>query len=68
METNENLLTTELHIDSTGHSYLYETAKWATFLAIIGFIGSGILVLVAIYMGTKLSELSEFNSLIGLAQ
>jgi hypothetical protein len=39
---------TKLSITSEGTSYLKTTYKWATFLAILGFIGSGIICLIAI--------------------
>ena len=50
MENTENNLPTE----NTGFGsneitgYLHETAKWGKFLAIIGYIGMGMLVLVSI--------------------
>jgi hypothetical protein len=43
-------LDTKLSITTEGTSYLKTTYKWATFLAIMGFIGSGIMVLVAIVL------------------
>ncbi len=61
MNTNENLLNTGLQIDSLSQSYLLETAKWGNFLSIIGFIGSGILVLVGIFSGTILGSLSRYG-------
>ena len=59
METNENLLTAELQIDTTAHAYLAETAKWCNFLSIVGFILSGILAVVALFAGTFLGSLSS---------
>jgi hypothetical protein len=59
MDTNQNLLTDDLHIDSSSQSYLLETAKWGNFLSIIGFIGSGILVLVALFSGTLLGAVTS---------
>lgn len=52
MENNQNLLTTDLHVDETAIGLLKETAKWAKFLAILGFIGSGFIVLMALFAGT----------------
>ncbi|MEO7308309.1 MAG: DUF5362 family protein [Ferruginibacter sp.] len=57
MESNQNLLSTELQIDSIAHAHLSETAKWANFLSIVGFVLSGILVIVALFMGTILGKL-----------
>jgi hypothetical protein len=59
MESHENLLSTELQIDSTSQSYLAETAKWGTFLSILGFIMSGILALIAIFIGTIFSSMTR---------
>ena len=58
MDTNENLLNSELQIDSIAHAHLAETAKWSVFLSIVGFILSGILVIVALFAGTFISSMS----------
>jgi hypothetical protein len=59
METNQNLLNADLQIDATAHAHLYETAKWATFLSILGFIGSGIIAIAAVFAGTILGSLGS---------
>jgi hypothetical protein len=43
------------------NDYLLETAKWGKFLAIVGYVGMGILILVAIFMMFGLSRLSKFS-------
>ncbi|MCA6068093.1 DUF5362 family protein [Chryseobacterium sp. RG1] len=40
----------ELRIDRISREFLTETAKWANFLSILGFIGLGLMVLVALFM------------------
>lgn len=50
-----------LHLTEESKSYLKETAKWAYFLAIVGFIGIGILVLVALFFGTIFAKLNSFG-------
>jgi len=50
---------TELKIDPASRAYLKETAKWGKFLAIVGFIGTGIMVLVGLFMGTIFSSLGS---------
>jgi hypothetical protein len=55
METNENLLNNDLQIDSTAFGYLQESAKWAKFLGIIGFIITVFIVLAAFFAGTIFS-------------
>jgi hypothetical protein len=51
MESNENLLNSELQIDATTHAHLSETAKWANFLSIVGFVLSVIIALAALFSG-----------------
>lgn len=45
---NQNLISTELQIDSFGQAQLSQTSKWAKFLSILGFVSSAFLVLVAL--------------------
>lgn len=40
-------------------SFLQETAKWAKFISIVGFIGIGFLVLIALFAGTFLSAMTS---------
>jgi hypothetical protein len=62
MEDNQSLLQENLHIDSIGQSYLSETAKWGNFLAIVGFVFSGLIAIVAFFIGTIFATLmSNFN-------
>jgi hypothetical protein len=42
----------DLRIDSQTSSYLREAARWAKFLAIVGFVFCGIIVLVAFFAGS----------------
>jgi len=63
--TNAGLeMETKMTISSEGSSYLKTTAKWATFIAILGFIGTGIMVLVAFFM-MIISPMSKLNSTFG---
>jgi hypothetical protein len=59
MNNNENLLTSELQVDATAHAYLYETAKWGNFLAILGFILSGLLAIIALFSGAILGNITS---------
>lgn len=54
MEENNKVELNELAIDS-----LKTSAKWSTFLAIIGFIGIAFLLLAALFAGTALSAMSN---------
>ena len=58
MEQNESSLF-DLQLDPVSQSYLSETSKWGKFLAIIGFIGCGLLIIIAIFMGTTIAGLSS---------
>jgi hypothetical protein len=57
--TSENLF--ELQIDAQSNGYLLQAAKWAKFLAIIGFIFCGLLVIYGIFAGAVFSSLSRMN-------
>lgn len=55
----------ELQLNSAGKEFLRETAKWANFLAIIGYIFLGLLVLGALMffaMGSMMSSLSGMGA------
>jgi len=53
-----------LKINNQTEKYLSEIRKWANFLAIMGFIGSGFMVIAAIFIGVIFSKLhGEFNTL-----
>jgi hypothetical protein len=50
---NESLF--DLQLDPAGIEYLREGAKWAKFIAIMGFIFCGLMVLVALFAGTMIT-------------
>jgi len=52
----------ELSIDQDAHTYLSESARWAKFLAIVGFVTCGIIAVVAFVVGPILSA-TAFSSL-----
>jgi hypothetical protein len=53
---------TELKLNNQAIDFLKETAKWANFLAIMGFIGIGLLVIIALFAGTLFGSLPESNA------
>ena len=55
-----------LSINDQAFRFLKETAKWCSFLSIIGFIGIGILVIIAIFFGAMMASLSSMGSSNGL--
>ena len=46
-------------IDQSSRTHLWEAAKWAKFLAIVGFIMCGILAIVGIFAGSVFSSMSS---------
>lgn len=58
MDIDQNLIETDLIIDSTISMHLKETAVWGKFLAIIGFIYSGLIALGAIFAASMFAKLS----------
>jgi hypothetical protein len=56
-----------LTIDPAGRAHLTEAAKWARFLAIVGFVGITILALIAIfggsYLATMFGRAGQYNEL-----
>jgi len=63
METKENFSLFELQVDHESTAYLKETAKWAKFLAILGFIWCGIFFLAgASILATKNSYSPGYTS------
>ncbi|MGI9545312.1 MAG: DUF5362 family protein [Cyclobacteriaceae bacterium] len=70
MEENQMLdrdMNTDLGLTPSAKSYLMETAKWAKFLSIVGFIMIGILVIFAFVFGTVMSNMPEFDEIPGFA-
>jgi len=59
METNQDLINNPLQIDTITHAHLAETAKWANFLSIVGFVVSCIIAIIALFAGTMLGSLSR---------
>ena len=57
MEKNTLTELEQLTVNSRSKSFLKETAKWAKFLSIIGFIGIGIIVVFSFFAGTIFENL-----------
>ena len=57
MEDQSQFETFELQVNQTAVQYLKESAKWSLFLAIMGFIGIGFMVIAAIFMATAMGSL-----------
>lgn len=59
MEQSQNLISYDLHVDTETHLHLKETAMWAKFLGVIGFIFSGLVLLGALFAGTLIAALMK---------
>ncbi len=55
----------ELQLNASAKGFLKEAAKWAYFLSILGFVGMGLLVLAAIFMGSVFSTLGSMSNGMG---
>ena len=56
MEAHSVIENFEMRLNKSAKDFLKETAKWAYFLSILGYIGIGIIVLVALFAGTLFSK------------
>lgn len=56
--TSEN---SNFYLTKESQFFLKETAKWAYFLSILGFVGVGLLVFLALFMGTIFSKLGAMG-------
>jgi uncharacterized membrane protein YjgN (DUF898 family) len=54
----------EISLDHESIDYLTETARWGKFLAIVGFVGCGLVVIMAFVVGALLSS-SIFSNIPG---
>jgi hypothetical protein len=65
MENTENIQPTESVITVNGDikNYLLETAKWCKFMAIVGYIGMGLLILLGLCVMVGLSIFSSISHL-----
>ena len=61
MEPNENLLSSDIRVDEFSMLHLRETAKWARFLGIVGFIFSVLLALLGVFINYFFSMISRMN-------
>ena len=55
---NENL---EMKLNESAKDFLKETAKWAYFLSILGYVGIGFIVLAGLFAGTLFSAMGKMN-------
>ncbi|MCW3116029.1 MAG: hypothetical protein JWM28_111 [Chitinophagaceae bacterium] len=58
MEENQNISLFGLSIDPAAKAHLSEAARWARFLAIVGFVIIGLIVLIGIFAGSILGSMT----------
>ena len=62
MEQNQDTTLFGFGIDDASRSHLAEAAKWAKFLAIVGFVMCGFIVIASFFIGTIFStSFSRYN-------
>ena len=59
MELKSDFEKFELGLSEEIKGYLSETAKWAYFLSIVGFVGLGLMVLFGLFFGTIMGAAME---------
>jgi hypothetical protein len=69
METIEDNLqpaaAPQLLITEDAKYFLSKAGQWANFLGIMGFIGTGLIALMALFVGTIFTTLSQVNPMMG---
>jgi len=62
MDTQQDSSLFGLNIDPNVKNHLSEAAKWAKFLAIVGFVICGLVVLMGIFAGSFLASMGRYSS------
>lgn len=65
MEEHSVIESFEMKLSESAKDFLKETAKWAYFLSILGFIGIGFIIFAALFAGTLFSTMSKMNPAMG---
>lgn len=66
MEEHSVIETFEMKLNESAKDFLKETAKWAYFLSILGYIGIGFIILAALFAGTLFSAMGKINPAMGM--
>lgn len=59
MESNQNLLTSDLQVDPIAAAHLKETAMWARLLAVVGLVLSILIGIMGLFAGAMISTMSR---------
>ncbi len=60
---NHDLLNNDLQVSPHGLGYLTESARWGKFLAIMGFIGCGLMVIMAFFIPAVFTQAPPYNTM-----
>ncbi|MFV8346548.1 hypothetical protein [Flavobacterium sp. ZB4P13] len=66
MEEHSVIENFEMKLNESAKDFLKETAKWAYFLSILGYIGIGFIVFAALFAGTLFSAMGKMNPAMGM--
>jgi hypothetical protein len=66
MEEHSVIESFEMKLSASAKDFLKETAKWAYFLSVLGFIGIGLIVFAALFAGTLFSAMAKLNPAMGM--
>ncbi len=55
-----------LNVEPLAQSYLKETAKWSKFLAIVGFVLTGLMAIAGVFAGTMMTAFSALSPELGI--
>lgn len=58
----QSLNVLDLHYDQESIGYFEQSAKWAKFIAIVGFVFSGLFVIVSFFIGSIFSSMPEMSA------
>lgn len=61
LDTLDNVITTELHVDNQMADYLMTACRWAKFLSIVGFVFIGLICLGGLFATFALSEIAPME-------
>ena len=56
----------EMKLSESAKDFFKETAKWAYFLSILGYIGIGFIILAGLFAGTLFSAMGKVNPAMGM--
>ena len=65
MEEHSVIESYEMKLSESAKDFLKETAKWAYFLSILGYIGIGFVVFTALFVGSLFSAMDKMNPAMG---